>query len=380
MKQIFISVGVALVILLTTCSAKERTLETTFLQEGTIHKKTIPLDFLTSTGEISTPHIDSVKFCILDSLSYPNMNPDRTKIYTTPVKLDFSKKIAPYSPEYYTAYTIHYINKAIDAYNRLFDNKINFDFYREYRNIEVCFGDFSGITTPKYYVLEKNSHPSPSLFYHEIGHRAFWYIEDSKGLNVKFGGLTVIHMGLLEYFTLSFNNSPVMGEDCLPGMMSRDARVMLKYPLDDSLKLRRTLKILELSYPEEVKNHASNVAKYLAASYASYNSAILDNIYDNHRGGMVLTSTLWRIRQVAGREATDQLVAQTILNLNACMNTRENWCDKDLKASLKNRIEWCDVFYGLIQQDQIQNKGKNIQAIVGEFRKTGYPVDLIKVD
>ncbi|MDR2927437.1 MAG: hypothetical protein LBV41_04455 [Cytophagaceae bacterium] len=47
MKHLFISAAATLVMALSACSAKERTMEIAFLREGQIHKETIPLDFLT---------------------------------------------------------------------------------------------------------------------------------------------------------------------------------------------------------------------------------------------------------------------------------------------------------------------------------------------
>jgi hypothetical protein len=92
---------------------------------------------------------------------------------------------------------------------------------------------------------------------------------------------------------------------------------------------------------------------------------------------MILTSTLWRIREQMGQEDTDRLIAQTIMNLNTCMDKRNDFYTADIN-SLPDRIEWYDVFYGLIQKDKELYGGKDIQTIAAEFAKTGYSVDLIK--
>jgi hypothetical protein len=357
------------------CSKKSNTLKVHYLCGGILCSETISLEFIGDDNRIHLPYIDSVKFSYLDSLSYPENNPDREIQYTTPCKLDFSKTIEPYSPEYYCAYAVHNIIKVIEYYNRLFDNKIDFNSQKKYKNIEMMFGDVPYLTHPNVYIFEKNSNPSPSLFFHEIGHRAFWYMEDSLG--VKFNGLTITHMGLLQYFTASLNNSPVKLEDALPVKMIRDASVLHKYPLDSAYNIRHLLKLLEESYPDEIKNPQNNVAKYLSACYHTYNDYVLDNIYDNHRGGMVLTSTLWRIREQMGQEDTDKLTAQTIMNLNEYMDKRSDFY-KSYVNSLPDKIDWYDVFYGLIQKDKELYGGRDIQTIVAEFAKTGYPVDLIK--
>ena len=98
-----------------------------YLKEGKICNEDILLNFIDKDGNIQSSYIDTVKFSYLDSVSYPDMNPDREKRFTTPYALDFSKKINPYSPEYYTAYTIHNIVKVIEYYNHLLDNKIDFN-------------------------------------------------------------------------------------------------------------------------------------------------------------------------------------------------------------------------------------------------------------
>ena len=303
-------------LLIVGCKPTSRNMEVYYLKDGKLCSENILLDFIDKDGNICSPYIDALKFSYLDSLSYPDMNPDHGQKHTTPGILDFSKKITPYSPEYYCAYTIHNIIKVIEYYNRLFENKIDFNTQKMYKTIEVTMGNASLLTEPDTYIFEENSNPSPSLFAHEIGHRAFWYLEDE--LDIKFKGLSIVHVGLLEYFTVSLNNSPIVGEGgFLPERLIRDASKLYKYPLDSSFTIRNTLRLLEESYPEEIKNPKSNVSKYLTACYASYDDYLLDNIYDNHRGGMVLTSTLWRIREQIGLEKTDKLVAQTVLNLNS---------------------------------------------------------------
>jgi len=106
---------------------------------------------------------------------------------------------------------------------------------------------------------------------------------------------------------------------------------------------------------------------------------ILDNIYDNHLGGMVLASTLWRIRKNLGQEKTDQLVAKTILDLNHFMEMRNTYYDGDIK-SLSEKIDWCDVFYGIIQKDKELYNAGDIKVIKKEFKITGYPIEKIKYE
>ena len=350
------------------------TLEVSYLREGKLTKENISLDFI-QNGRIISDYIDTVRFSLLDSLSF--YDGEKYEVYSTPVTLDFTQKIEPYSPEYYTAYTLYHILRAINYYNDLFDNKIDFNsqddsYDNNYREIEITLGDAPYITTPNTYILIPNSHPSPSLFYHEIGHRAFWYIQSEEGLNIKFNGLSLIHMGFLEYYTVSLNNSPLVGEDALIGKMSRDADLLWRYPPADSLGLGRLIEILAETYSEDLLNPNKNATKF-------YNSIkdVPAHITDNHRGGMILASTLWRIRQQIGQADCDKLVTQTILSLNEYMDMRDLFYASDKDEKVSTRVEWYDAFYGLVAKDKELFAGKAKDIIIQEFRKTGYPVERV---
>ncbi len=284
-----------------------------YLDRGRLRTETIPTDFIDARGGIVSPHIRSVKFSRLDSVDFPGNNPDRMKIHSTAIELDFTRPIARYSPEYYTAYTVHHVEKAIAYYNGLFEGRIDFNALEDYRDLEVMFGDVPLFSSPKTFIFEAGSNPSPSLFFHEVGHRAFWYLE-GEWPKVRFGGLSYIHMGLLEYFTVSLNDSPVVGEDFLPVKTIRNASWLYPYPAPDSLRLGTTMSLLAESYPEAMRDPQSIVYRYWRATTETYKD-FLDRAVDNHRGGMIVTSTLWRIREQLGRALTDRLVAQAILTL-----------------------------------------------------------------
>ena len=81
------------------CTSNSRNIEVRYLKEGKICSEKIPIDFI-KNGQISLSYIDTVKCNYLDSISYPDMNPDHYETHTTPIVLDFSKSIKPYSPEY----------------------------------------------------------------------------------------------------------------------------------------------------------------------------------------------------------------------------------------------------------------------------------------
>jgi len=141
--------------------------------------------------------------------------------------------------------------------------------------------------------------------------------------------------------------------------------------------LRYTFKNIENAYKEKIANQEGSIFKYLSAIYGAYDSFVLDNFADNHFGGMVLASALWRIREKIGQETTDLLVAQTIVNLNEYQNMREDYYIGD-KSDLYSGIDWSDVLFGMINKDKEYFDGKNIPIIIDEFSKTGYPVQSVK--
>ena len=91
---------------------------------------------------------------------------------------------------------------------------------------------------------------------------------------------------------------------------------------------------------------------------------------------MVLTSTLWRIREQLGQEKTDKLVAQTILSLNIYLDKRSEFYQSS-ETPWKDKIGWYDVYYGLMQKDKELFEGKDIPIITKEFTRTGYPIDIV---
>ncbi len=370
--------SVIIILIFSSCKSSQNGF--VYKKDGKKYKDNISCDFISKNGNLKSAYVSNIKFGYLDSISFPENNPDNMISHISYKPLNFNKKTAMYSPEYYAIFTVHHIHKVIDYYNYLFNNKIDFNSQDAYKNIEIIFSDVDLLTTPRVYAFEEGEPPAPSLIYHEIGHRAFWYIQDKEGLDVKFNGLTIVHMGLLEYFNMSLNNCPVEVEESnkYPNLFRRDARMMYKYPMDSTYNLRYTFKNLEKAYEQELQNTNSNISKYLSACYSTYNDYVLDNYQDNHYGGMILASTLWRIREKIGQEKTDKLVAETILSLNQMMKMRKNYYKADIN-SLPEAIEWCDVYYGLIKKDIEYFKGENIDTIKKEFLTTGYPIEKIKL-
>lgn len=55
---------------------------------------------------------------------------------------------------------------------------------------------------------------------------------------------------------------------------------------------------------------------------------------------------------------------------NVFFKTEEN-------EKLQDKIDWYDLYYGLIQKDKELNQGNGFEVIKNEFAETGYPVNLV---
>jgi hypothetical protein len=364
-------------LLFVSCSTTNK-IDVRIIREGEIEKNSIQIrDLLDSHFQVSNHFIDTISFAVLDSISFKDNNPDRIIVHSTPVSLDFSKKIKTYSPEYYSVSTVYYMTRCMNYYESLFANKIRFNSQIDYKTIKILFGDVPLITSPKNYIYEKRAPFSPSIIYHEIGHRAFWFIESDLG--VKFKGLTYIHVGLLEYFTVSLNDSPVVGESGLPENLVRHAEYQYQYPLQDSLFLGHTLKLIKNAYMSQIIDSTNNISKYYNLTQNKYKHLLFQKV-DNHRAGLVITSTLWRIRKQIGAEKTDKLIASTILDLNKFMGKRSKFYVADAGENVEDNINWYDLYYGLIDKDKELFKGVDQEIITASFGQTGFPVHKVKIE
>ncbi len=356
------------------CSSPNKSLKLFYIKGGQSYSDTLIVDdFINEEGKLQTDYLKQVSFERIDSFYFLNNNPDKVRFYSKPVELDFTKQINKYSPEYYSIATVFYINKAINYYTSVFKHKIDFNIWDDYRSIKVLLGNYALLSQPNQFILEDKQLFSPSIFYHEIGHIAFWSLEDQLG--IKFKGLSPLHVGLMEYFTVSLYDYPVVGELILK-KAERNASLMYSYPQPDSMKLRRTFELLEESFPVEVADTNSFISKYNKLSLKQYDK-YLDKNVDNHRGGFLYTSTLWRIREQIGQKSTDKLVAETILSLNEYMNKRSEFYSVDAEDKPQEKIMWYDLYYGLIQKDNELFDGKNNVIIASEFKKSNFPIEKI---
>lgn len=356
------------------CLQKELTVN--YIKDGNILQEKIPTgQYIVNDSSIRTPYTASFLFYKQDSISFENGNSDRLIIHKTPIKLDFSKRIKRNSAEYYTIATAYYTDKVLSYYSDLFKGKLTFN-EAEYSNIDVVFGDMGLLSTPKRYVFEKGQPLSPSIFYHEVGHRAFWMIEDS--LRIKFKGLSYIHVGLMEYFTVSLHNSPLIGEGVLLGKLMRNASLAYSYPHHDSLCIGNSVLLLKETYSKQLQDSTLSITKYYKLLEKEITGDI-GKIVDNHKGSMLITSMLWRIRQQIGQANADKLVVASTLALNDAIRQRNVFYKAAPNETMKDRVQWYDLLWSLLQKDKELYGGANQQLIVNEFKQTSYPVEKVAI-
>lgn len=351
--------------------------ELAYIKDGKSCVETIHVDnYLNESGNIETDHIYSMSVEKIDSAYLLDHNPGKPQFVTSPFELDMSKEIKAYSPEYYALGVAHYHHKAQAYYSSVFDGKINFDLWEEYCNIKVLLGNCAFYSHPNQLIIEENQLFSPSIFYHEVGHIAFWALEDDLG--IKFKGLSPMHVGLLEYFTVSLFDCSKVGEKVLDGELLRDASVLHHYPQPQSMTFGATFEHFKNQYQDEIADTSSFISMYYHISMSTYHD-ILDTRTDNHRGGILYTSTLWRIREQIGAQQTDKLVAQTILQLNEYMDERDLFLSEDYDEEILEKLMWFDLYYGLIQKDKEMFEGKNKEIIRSEFKRSSFPIDKIQL-
>lgn len=88
---------------------------------------------------------------------------------------------------------------------------------------------------------------------------------------------------------------------------------------------------------------------------------------------------LWRIREQLGQDVTDRLVPKTILDLNKFMDMRNEFYTTAKDEKLRDKIEWYDLYFGLIQKDKELNEGKGHEVIKNEFVRTGFPINSVNL-
>ena len=359
---------------------------TLFDENGAVAERPINVSFLSTDGRIHDSHIQSLTVLLLDSVTYTNNDPDQQHMAGTPVQLNFNRigdslLVKPFSPEYYAIFVAYHSIRAIEFFDSIFAGYLDFAHQSEYLNIEIFLGRFAQ-SNPKQYVFTPGSRPSPTIVYHEIGHRAFWQLQDT----LKYGRPgDILHMGLLGYFTATQANSPAILKGLVPKLLWRDVSKSVKYPDDvmnypgfwaryceaykDSFAVAPAYKLF---YDVNVQMMARWDSIYKAHDVAK-------NVIEAHRGGMVITHPLWELRLRLGRATCDELVKTAMLLLPSALMKRAEYLEKPETAPQRFAL-WYDFVYALNAADRKLFAGAHRSMIMDVFKETGFDVDLIRTN
>ena len=224
-------------------------------QNGALVLDSIQVDFVNDRGEIHHPYLDSLHVYKLDSVSFEGGIPELQELHGTPTALHFNlhpNKITlePYSPEFYALFAVYHTLYAIDFYKQQFGELLHFKEKEQYRELDLYLGDYINCSASQY-ILNPRARVSPTVIYHEVGHRAFCQLDDTLAIGNVF---SMLHNGLMEYFTVAMASHPVVGEGMLRGPLIRDASKPVQYPRD-KYYYEDFLRDLELSLSDSLDCH-----------------------------------------------------------------------------------------------------------------------------
>lgn len=92
MRQIRKTIYVSVIIILGLSSCKSPQKGFIYKKDGKKHKDNISCDCITKNGNLQSAYISDIKFGYLDSISFPNNNPDNMISYISYKPLNFNKK------------------------------------------------------------------------------------------------------------------------------------------------------------------------------------------------------------------------------------------------------------------------------------------------
>lgn len=327
-----------------------------------------------ANGQISCADIKSLRMFKVKDITFTADLEDVIK--ADPIEYDLRKtgiSFENHPNEFMALFVAHHTQRCLDTYRRIFDGKLSFETKKHYHDLEIYVGNAAYLSSPKTFILPLNTVISPSLIYHEFGHRAFWILEGD--LEIPIGNPNnYMHVGLLEYYTASIGNNPCVGEGFFPVSLYRHLEKPVTHP-KDFVSVGDSLRLLEKALSSLDAKEPWNKA-YIAAYVNSGQD--LEKTHDGHRSGMMISHPLWKLRQALGAPIVDKLVAQAILNLPRTLVRRVKFLPRKWDLVPKT-AEWYDLVYSLIEMDKAQNQGKNTDLIKKVFKETGYEVDLLKM-
>lgn len=344
-------------------------------QNGMLVLDSVQVDFITEQETIHHPYIDSMHVYNLDSVSFADDIPELQELHGTWVPLHFNTSgsrivLKPGTPEFYAVFAVYHTLYAIDFYKAHFGDLVNFTRKEKYRELELYLGDYINCSASEY-ILNPRARVSPSIIYHEVGHRAFCQLDDTLAIGDVF---SMLHNGLMEYFTTTIAGHPVIGEGMLGDPLIRDASKPIKYPrdtyyYDDFLRdLRQTVTDSMDCYEALKKLYKLNKKRA---------SRCTTRIQMTHQTGMLITHPLWKIREKAGAATTDTMVVQAMKNMNDVLPGRHAYLRREDPGS-EDQPAWYDFLYALLLTDQQQYAGAHQKLIRQAFRDAGYHTQWVR--
>lgn len=358
---------------------------TLFHDAAGLAEKPIQVSFLSADLTIRHKYIHSLLVSRFDSISFLNNNPDRQQMHGSPISITFRHRqdsllLDRFSPEYYAIFVAFHTIHALEYFDSLFAGYVDLQHQSKYSDIELFLGRYAN-SSPKQYVFTPGSCPSPTIVYHEVGHRVFWQLEDTLHLGTPGD---ILHMGLLEYFTVSLANHPVVLEGLVPRALLRDASEDVRYP-DDILNYPDFWAQYHQAYKDsfDVAPAYRMLYEINLERMASWDSIykqpnVARNVIEAHKSGMVITHPLWEIRSRIGQAKCDELVKTAMLLIPSTLHQRADYLDKSMSAP-KGIAQWYDLVYALTIADQRLFNGANRRFIVRVFNHAGFNLELIRM-
>jgi hypothetical protein len=344
--------------------------------QGKLKEKTVEIDFLNEDFQITHPYFDSLHVYRLDSVSFAHNIPELEALHGTRIKLNFhtdqdTLRLSSHTPEYYAIFSAYHTIRAMNRYKEMFGELIRFTEKEKYRELELYLGDYINCN-PAQYVLNPKKRVSPTLIYHEIGHRAFCQLDDTLDIGNVF---TILHNGLMEYFTATIAGHPEIGGGMLPPPLVRDASKPVRYP-EDKYYYEDFIKDLGEAYTD-IEDCQKAVRKLYEINQRRA-SQCTTRILMTHQTGMLLTHPLWKIREHTGARTADPLVVEAMQNMDEVLKMRKTYLKDPLHAEQEQQPQWFDLLYALYSSDQNLYGGKHIPLIRRIFTNCGYRTDRVQ--
>ena len=345
-------------------------------ENGKIVKKEVTIDFLTKDGQIKHKYLDSIKVYHLDSVVFIEEMPELYEIYGRPLDLRFKFKndsiiLKEHSPEFIALFSVYHTIKGLRFYKKHFKNLVNFENQKRFKEIKIYLGEFINCN-PREYVFNPVNKISPTTIYHEVGHRAFCQLDDL----LPVGDVSsVLHNGLLEYFTATIADHPVVGEGFLPDVLTRDLSNEVLYPKD-----KYYYKDFIADFYEFYKDTLSSTiySRRLYELNKKRAKRCEDKVLMTHQSGLLIAHPLWQLRTRTGSRVMDSLVVESMKKLLTTIDRRSDYLE-DITEDEKKKGQWYDLLYALYVADQELYGGSHQPLIRKTFKAVGYNVDLVSL-